>query len=356
LQQDPSGRTHPGFYRPKRHQLSIPSSLDDSRNQLSRKREACPPPTTVTPPPLSNRPSSPARWLTHVVPAPRPSLKRSRSGDAICPGDYREGGGAIQDDNAYSGRGHHKRLRLSPSPVSGASASNACPPPPAAATRSLTPGLPRISLSLFNKMKSIRNNYLPSLSRTQISSDAFTTPSSPQVDVCEIPSRLPPPRGGSPASMETSDSSSSPLSLLSPSLFPSLPDKVAPNGEATRVEVPFDRFYNQVFRHKEHAPLINDVAEKIMTTRRWAQALRTYGKTLRVKRRSVHSGDRKNYFLELLNHIVRLAPTCGFNVEFENDIEYQRHTFDGKPNSILMQGTSIVRVLINLQCHGSYCK
>ena len=326
------GRSHPSCHRPKRRQVSIPSSLDNSQG---RKCNICFVPTPVAPvvgpPAPPDRSTSPTLRLAHVAPGSRQSLKRNRSGDGAIEGD-------ASCHNTHPGR---KRLRLSASPMPSTPANNSCPPPLAARPRSLTAQLPRISLSLFNRVKSMQKTYLPSLSRGETSANASPAPNLKQSNVSKVSSRSAPPRDGI-TSVESCYSHSPPSSLSS---FPSLPSKVAPNGEATRVEIPFERFYNQVFHHEGHAQVINDVAEKIMRTRPWAEALRTYGKSLRVERRFSHSGDRKNHFLELLNYILRSAPTCGFNIEFENDIEYQRHTFDGRPNPISVRGASTARVL-----------
>lgn len=103
----------------------------------------------------------------------------------------------------------------------------------------------------------------------------------------------------------------------------------APDGETTRVEIAFEKLYEELLRSQTHADLIYQVAGNLLRTPRWRQALKAYIAAAKRTRRSRSSGERKNRMIELMNCILEEAPACGLNVPYANDIRYGRHDVEG---------------------------
>lgn len=103
----------------------------------------------------------------------------------------------------------------------------------------------------------------------------------------------------------------------------------APDGETTRVEIAFEKLYEELLRSQTHADLIHTVAGNFLRTARWRQGLKAYIAAAKRTRRGRSSGERKNRMIELMNCILEEAPACGLDVPYASDIRYGRHDVEG---------------------------
>jgi len=102
----------------------------------------------------------------------------------------------------------------------------------------------------------------------------------------------------------------------------------APEGEATRIEITFEKLHNELLSSREHGSLIQDVAQRISTGPRWLTAYHAYKETLRWTRFSSGAGFRKNRFMDLMNLVVEEAPGCGLSVPYTHQLRYDRYHYD----------------------------
>ena len=143
-----------------------------------------------------------------------------------------------------------------------------------------------------------------------------------------------------PASSEHISSSSEPFNARSPELS-SRP--AAPEGEATRIEITFEKLYNELLCSCDHGSLIQEVAERISTGSKWLTAYHAYKETLRWARFYSGAGFRKNRFVDLMNLVVEEAPECGLSVPYTHQLRYNRYHYDGSewsPEKCSEEGSS----------------
>ena len=103
----------------------------------------------------------------------------------------------------------------------------------------------------------------------------------------------------------------------------------APDGDITRIEITFDKLYQELLSSRDHDTLIQDVAGRIAASSRWSSALEEYQKLLRKCRFSWGCGSRKNRFMDIMNLILEEAPKHGLNVPYAHDLLYGRYNYDG---------------------------
>ena len=103
----------------------------------------------------------------------------------------------------------------------------------------------------------------------------------------------------------------------------------APDGDITRIEITFDKLYQELLSSRDHDTLIQEVAGRIAASSRWSSAFEEYQKVLRWCRFSWGSGNRKNRFMDIMNLILEEAPKHGLNVPYAHDLLYGRYNYDG---------------------------
>ena len=143
-----------------------------------------------------------------------------------------------------------------------------------------------------------------------------------------------------PASSERAPYISGPFNERSPELSSRL---AAPEGEATRVEITFERLHNVLLCSPNHDSLIQEAAKSISTGSRWLTVYRAYKETLRWARFYSGAGLRKNRFMDLMNLIVEEAPGCGLNLPYTHQLRYNRYHYDGSvwcPEKCSEEGSS----------------
>lgn len=129
-----------------------------------------------------------------------------------------------------------------------------------------------------------------------------------------------------PASPRVSPSAS--ISFNSyPSQLSSRP--AAPEGEVTRIEIPFEKLHQELLRSSDHDSLIQEVAQRISTSSRWIELYNVYKGIARHTRFYSGAGFRKNRFMDLMNLIVEEAPRCGLDVPYTHQLRYGRYHYDG---------------------------
>ena len=129
-----------------------------------------------------------------------------------------------------------------------------------------------------------------------------------------------------PASSERAPSFSEPVNARSPE--PSS-RPAALEGEATRIEITFEKLHNELLSSHDHGSFIQDVAQRISTGSRWLTAYRAYKETLRWARFYSGAGFRKNRFMDLMNLVVEEAPGCGLSVPYTHQLRYNRYHYNG---------------------------
>jgi len=103
----------------------------------------------------------------------------------------------------------------------------------------------------------------------------------------------------------------------------------APDGDITRIEITFDKLYQELLSSRDHDTLIQEVAGRIAASSRWSSAFEEYQKVLRKCRFSWGCGNRKNRFMDIMNLILEEAPKHGLNVPYAHDLLYGRYNYDG---------------------------
>jgi len=103
----------------------------------------------------------------------------------------------------------------------------------------------------------------------------------------------------------------------------------APDGDITRIEITFDKLYQELLSSRDHDSLIQEVAGRIAASSRWSSAFEEYQKVLRWCRFSGGSGNCKNRFMDIMNLILEEAPKHGLNVPYAHDLLYGRYNYDG---------------------------
>lgn len=111
---------------------------------------------------------------------------------------------------------------------------------------------------------------------------------------------------------------------------PPLSSRSAPlNGESTRVEITYSKFYEELVKSVDFHSQIDEVARTMAATSEWMALLAAYAATADARRLTAHSGDRKNRFIDIMNFIVDEAPTCGLVAPYRHQIRYGRFHYDG---------------------------
>jgi hypothetical protein len=103
----------------------------------------------------------------------------------------------------------------------------------------------------------------------------------------------------------------------------------APDGDITRIEITFDKLYQELLSSRDNDTLIQEVAGRIAASSKWSSALEEYQKILGWCRYSGGSGNRKNRFMDIMNLILEEAPKQGLNVPCAHDLLYGRYNYDG---------------------------
>ncbi|KAF8313873.1 hypothetical protein DL93DRAFT_2080808 [Clavulina sp. PMI_390] len=145
-------------------------------------------------------------------------------------------------------------------------------------------------------------------------------------------SRAPPPNAAVPITrspvVEVNPAVPAETPQSPPSVPLSLPERtLAPNGEATRVEVAYSKFYSEVLASPEHRDAIEAMARMIIKTHAWDKAYARY----HVEARDMwpSNGRRKNRMAELLNTIQAEAHRCGLPAPVRHEISFARHDEKG---------------------------
>jgi hypothetical protein len=117
----------------------------------------------------------------------------------------------------------------------------------------------------------------------------------------------------------------------------------APEGETTRIEITFENLHQELLYSRDYESLIQEVAQRIMTSSRWLRSLNAYKEAVRRTRFYFGAGFRKNRFLDLMNLVVEEAPKCGLDVPYTHQLRYSRYYYDGSewsPNKDSEEGSS----------------
>lgn len=135
-----------------------------------------------------------------------------------------------------------------------------------------------------------------------------------------------------PLPEDDSDSSSDsyvpiPLPRSTSSFDPDAP--VAPNGESTRVQIPFQRLFDELVEPCGHSGALNKTAALVVQTTAWTHALEAYVKVAETRRPGWHSGLRKNRIIDLLNCVVQEAKKLGTDFPFLRELDFGRYEVDG---------------------------
>ena len=101
------------------------------------------------------------------------------------------------------------------------------------------------------------------------------------------------------------------------------------DGDVTRIEVTFDKLYQELLSSRDHDTPIQEVSGRIAASSRWSSAFEEYQKVLQWCRFSGGSGNCKNRFMDIMNLILEEAPKHGLNVPYAHDLLYGRYNYDG---------------------------
>jgi len=103
----------------------------------------------------------------------------------------------------------------------------------------------------------------------------------------------------------------------------------APEGEVTRIEIAFEKFYQELLHCRDHDSLIREVAQRISTSPRWLEAYRAHKVAAGRALFCWGSGFRKIRFMDLMNVIMEEAPKFGLDVPYTHQLCYGRYHYDG---------------------------
>lgn len=105
--------------------------------------------------------------------------------------------------------------------------------------------------------------------------------------------------------------------------------EVAPEGEATRIEIAFEKFRQELLYSPNHDPLIQEVARRISTTLGWLEVYNAYKEAAGRALFCWGAGFRKNRLMDLMNLILEEAPSCGLDIPYTHQLRYGRCHYDG---------------------------
>jgi hypothetical protein len=101
-----------------------------------------------------------------------------------------------------------------------------------------------------------------------------------------------------------------------------------PEGVVTRIEITFEKYYQELLCSRDHDSLIQEAAQRILTGFRWFGSYDAYKETTRRRRFYSGAGFRKNCFMDIMNLIVEEVPRCGLGMPYTHQFRYSRYHYD----------------------------